>query len=297
MVDQPAGTVSWKRLIEEGTVALEAALGGSRRREATWIVERVSGYTSTELFRSGDELVTARAVAFFDQLVARRSAGEPLQYVLGRWSFRSLELLVDARVLIPRPETEIVAGLGIYHLRTYDRPVRAVDLGCGSGAIGLSIAVEVPAAQVWLSDVSAEALAVAQANVSGLGRAGARISTCVGSWFDALPGELRGTFDLVISNPPYVARTAEIEQVVVDWEPHVALFGPDDPGDGFLRTIVAEAGQWLAPGGALVLEMGPDQTNAIAAVCETGGLSAQIQPDAAGRPRAVVAVDPRPRLR
>jgi release factor glutamine methyltransferase len=291
----PAGTVSWKMLLQQGAVALEAALGGNRRREASWIVERVSGYSATELFRLGDELVTTRGVAFFDQLVARRAAGEPLQYVLGRWSFRSLELLVDPRVLIPRPETEVVAGFGIEHLCTYDRPVRAVDLGCGSGAIGLSIAVEVPASQVWLSDVSLDALAVAQANVSGLGRAGARVTTCTGSWFDGLPQELRATFDLVISNPPYVARTAEIEQVVVDWEPHVALFGPGDPGDGFLRTIVSEAGQWLAPGGALVLEMGPDQTDAIAEACKAVGLSARIEPDAAGRPRAVVAVDPRPR--
>jgi release factor glutamine methyltransferase len=285
---QPDGTISWQQLITEVSASLHRALGGDRRQEAKWIVERVSGYSSTELFVHASELVSNRAVAHCDQLVARRCSGEPLQYVLGRWSFRELELIVDARVLIPRPETEVVAGLAINHLRSYDRVVQAVDLGCGSGAIGLSIAVEVPKARVWLTDVSEDALVVTRANLVGLGRTAARVSVIQGSWFEPLPPELRGTFDVIVSNPPYIPDAESLPADVVAWEPHVALFGGTQ-GDELLDVIVDQAGEWLAPGGALVLEMGPDQTTRLAARCEAYGFHTVIHPDLAGKQRAVVA--------
>ncbi len=281
-------TISWKQLITEAKQTLGQSLGGDRGQEARWIVERVSGYSSTELLLNSAEPVSVRGVAFFDQLVSRRSNGEPLQYVLGRWSFRQLELIVDQRVLIPRPETEMVAGLAIDHLRTYDRATRAVDLGCGSGAIGLSIAAEAPHAEVWLTDLSPDALAVARANLVGLGRAAARVSTAQGSWFDALSPDLRGTFDVVISNPPYIPDSESLPTDVVDWEPHVALFGGVQ-GDELLNLIVDQVTPWLAPGGAVVLEMGPSQTERIAARCTSHGLTPSIHFDLAGKPRAVLA--------
>ena len=286
-------TVTWRQLIAEAAAALTTHLGGDRLHEARWIVERVSGFTRAELIISGVEPVSTRGVAHFDQLVARRCAGEPLQYVLGRWMFRQLDLFVDARVLIPRPETEVVAGLGIDHLRTYGNPVRAVDLGCGSGAIGLSVAVEVPSASVWLTDVSLDALDVTRANLAGLGRAGARVLVHAGSWFDALPAELRGTLDLLISNPPYVAPEEVLPHEVIGYEPHVALFSEmagGSPGDAHLVHIVDQAPLWLAPGGALVLEMSPHQTAPIAQRCSALGFDPRIEADLAGRPRAVVAV-------
>jgi release factor glutamine methyltransferase len=287
--EPPPGSVSWQQLVIEATAALDQALGDDRRQEAKWIVERVSGYSSTELFMNASEPVSSRAVAHLDQLVARRCAGEPLQYVLGRWAFRELDLFVDQRVLIPRPETEVVTGLAVNHLRTYDRSVRAVDLGCGSGAIGLSLAFEVSAAEVWLADVSADALAVARANLVGLGRAATRVTVCEGSWFDALPGELRGTLDVVISNPPYIADAEPLPDDVVGWEPHLALFG-GVVGDELLNLIVDEAGEWLAPGGALVLEMGPEQTQRVAARCQSLGYVATIHDDLAGKARAMLAI-------
>jgi release factor glutamine methyltransferase len=281
-------TISWKQLIAEAKQTLGLSLGGDRSQEAKWIVERVSGYSSTELLLNSNELVSARSVAFFDQLVSRRSGGEPLQYVLGRWSFRQLELIVDQRVLIPRPETEMVAGLAIDHLRTYGRATRAVDLGCGSGAIGLSLAAEVPQADVWLTDVSPDALAVARANLVGLGRTATRVSTVQGSWFEALSPQMLGTFDVIVSNPPYIPESEPLPADVVDWEPHVALFGGIH-GDELLNLIVDQAGQWLAPGGALVLEMGPDQTERVAARCNHFGMDATVHQDVAGKPRAVFA--------
>ncbi len=142
---------------------------------------------------------------FVDEMVARRAKGEPLQYVLGRWGFRTLDLMVDRRVLIPRPETEVVAGLAIDALPTSGV---LVDLGTGSGAIALSAAAERwPDVEVWATDASAEALAVARANLAGLGRRGAVVRLVEGDWFVALPHELRGHVDVLVSNPPYVAAT------------------------------------------------------------------------------------------
>jgi release factor glutamine methyltransferase len=176
-------------------------------------------------------------------------------------------------------------------LMTYDRPVRAVDLGCGSGAIGLSVATEVSHASVVLTDVSGDALAVTRANLVGLGRSAGRVTVLQGSWFDALPIDSRGMFDLIVSNPPYIAAAEQLPVDVVGWEPHVALFGGEQ-GDELLDLIVDQAGEWLAPGGALVLEMSPDQTTRIAARCESHGFVAVIHPDLAGKQRAVVAIRP-----
>src|SRR5688500_3110506 len=124
-------------------------------------------------------------------MAERRLAGEPLQYVLGSWGFRTLDLFVDPRVLIPRPETEAVAGLAIEALAAIDRPGLAADLGTGSGAIALAMAAERwPHVQVWATDLSADALAVARANLAALGRRGAVVRLVQGDWFGALPDEL-----------------------------------------------------------------------------------------------------------
>src|SRR5688500_2404619 len=153
-------------------------------------------------------------------MVERRAAGEPLQYVLGAWGFRSLDLYVDRRVLIPRPETEQVVEVALAELRALGaaKPL-VVDLGTGSGAIALSIAPEVPTSQVWATDASPAALAVARANLAGIGRAAARVRLEHGSWFAALPKLLQGRVDMVISNPPYVADGDTLPPEVADWEP------------------------------------------------------------------------------
>src|SRR5439155_1362369 len=162
-------------------------------------------------------------------MVERRVAGEPLQYVLGAWGFRTLDLLVDRRVLIPRPETETTVEVALEQAkRVDDDPVVVVDLGTGSGAIALSMATEHDTAEVWATDASADALEVARANLTGVGsRVAPRVRLCEGWWFDALPGELRGHVDLVVSNPPYVADNETLPPEVRDWEPLAALFaGP-----------------------------------------------------------------------
>jgi release factor glutamine methyltransferase len=220
--------------------------------DARRLVEEASGHDGAEAMLHLDETPTARSMAYFDGMLARRVAGEPLQYVVGRWGFRSLDLLVDRRVLIPRPETEEVAGAAIEEARRIGAR-RVVDLGTGAGGIALSMAVELPGVEVWATDVSSDAIDVARANLAGIGRAGARVQLRVGSWYEALPDDLRGTIDVIAANPPYVPDTAQLPPDVADWEPDVALYstskGTDHPA-----AVIDGALAWLARPGVLVME-------------------------------------------
>jgi release factor glutamine methyltransferase len=243
--------------------------------------------------RGSDELVGSATPRMLDQLetmVERHLAGEPLAYVLGHWSFRHLDLAVDRRVLIPRPETEVVAGVAIELARTMPRPLAIADLGTGSGAIGLALADELPleGVTVWLTDVSVDAIDVARANLAGLGRRGRNVRIAVGSWFDALPQGTR--LDLAVANPPYIADgSPDVEPSVRGWEPPDALFaGP--AGLDAIGTIAAAAPRSIRPGGWLVLEIGADQGTAVSELLTAGDYEAvEIRPDLAGRDRVAVA--------
>lgn len=276
---------TWRSILRRA----EAVLGSPM--ESRWVVERASGWHGPDLVLHLDDPAPARAVAFAVAMVERRRAGEPLQYVLGRWQFRTLDLLVDQRVLIPRPETEAVAGAAIGEVRSRGRrPTVVVDLGTGSGAIGLSVAAEVPGAEVWATDVSADALAIARANLAGLGTLAApRVRLAEGSWWDALPPELAGAVDVVVSNPPYVAAGEDLPREVGDWEPRDALrSGPT--GLEAVQEIVTGAPAWLARPGSLVVEIAPHQADAASALARTAGFTGvEVRPDAAGRRRALVA--------
>lgn len=235
--------------------------------------------------------VSERAAGYVQHMVERRQAGEPLQYAVGRWGFRRLDLLVDHRVLIPRPETETVVDVALEQLITLGSNPTVVDLGTGSGAIALAIADEVPDAHVWATDASADALAVARANLSGLaGMAAPRVRIVEGSWFEALPDELRGVVQLIVSNPPYVS-TAEVDDLppeVAHWEPMSALVsGPS--GLEAIAHIVAGAAAWLARPGALIVEIAPHQAATAAALATDAGFTdVSVRPDLVGRARALV---------
>lgn len=284
-----ASTVSWRALVHE-----TAALLGDAS-EARWICEEVSGCRGAEWFGLLDSPAGTRAVARLDALVARRQAGEPLQYVLGAWPFRHLELFVDQRVLIPRPETEVVVGHALDLLRpliSASRPVVAADLGTGSGAIALSLVSELPlgSAEVWATDVSTDALDVARANLAGIGRRGVGVRLALGSWFDALPAALLGTFDVIVSNPPYVlVDDLRLDASVAEWEPGLALFGGPDGLDA-VRVLVSGAQAWLRPGGSLVVEIGSGQGPAVRALALAAGFNhVDIRPDLSGHDRALIA--------
>ncbi len=242
---------------------------------------------------------TADGRARLSGLVQRRLSGEPLQYVLGRWSFRGLDLIVDHRVLIPRPETEVVAGVAIDKARRArhgrNGPFAVADLGTGSGAIALAMAAELPEAEVWATDASPPALEVAGANLAAVPpEAALRMRLAGGVWYEALPARLRGRLTVIVSNPPYVteAEFAGLPPEVRDHEPIGALVaGPT--GRECLEHLMAGGGQWLEPGGALVLEMAPDQAAALGSAASAAGYEAvAVHRDLAGRDRVLVARRP-----
>ncbi len=279
--------LTWATLQREVAATLRDAGLATAAQEARWIVEEASGYDPVEVAALP---VPERGMVAVDRMVERRRQGEPIQYVLGRWAFRTLDLMVDGRVLIPRPETEVVAGHALAEVdrRKGDR-VLVVDLGTGSGAIGLSVAAERDGAEVWLTDTSPDALAVARANLAGLGRPAARVTVVEGAWFDALPDDARGTLDVVVSNPPYIAQHEELPAAVVDWEPASALVaGPEGTED--LVRLVDEARDWLAPGGALVLELAPWQAAPMGERAVVAGYTdVRVEPDLAGLDRVLIA--------
>lgn len=290
------GTIAWGELLAEAQQRLESAgLDGTQaQREARWIVEEASGFEGSEFLGGLRLLATVKGVGRFDRMLTRRTAGEPIQYVLGHWPFRNLDLMVDRRVLIPRPETEIVAGAALDELRRLSGLVAnplAADLGTGSGAIGLSLAAEHPTVQVWLSERSAEALEVARANLAGLGRPAARVNIVEGSWFEPFGPDLLGQFSVIVSNPPYVPTGVPLERSVADWEPHDALYAGDSGLDDLLH-LVAEAPAWLRPEGALVLELSPEQAEAVRVEALARFVEADIVHDLTGQPRAVIARHP-----
>ncbi len=282
--------------------------------EARWITETASGYEAADWLEIEHAQPTDRARAHVEAMTARRAQGEPLQYVLGSWSFRGLDLMVDARVLIPRPETEWVVEIALREAEriglrrtkarttptpwTHDSPTSGrdagprpviADLGTGSGAIALALEAELPDVTVWATDVSADALAVATANIAGTGAT--RVRSAVGHWFGALAGELEGALALVVSNPPYVRadELAGLPDEVREHEPHGALVsGPT--GLEAIAELLDAAPRWLAPGGAFVCELAPHQADAAAELARRAGLvDIAVHDDLTGRPRVLVA--------
>jgi release factor glutamine methyltransferase len=272
---------TWRRLLEEAI----ARLGD--RADARRIVEEASGREGAELTAFLDEDANAVTVAHFETMVERRAKGEPLQYVLGRWGFRTLDVHVDSRVLIPRPETEIVVDHALGVIDALGARL-AVDLGTGSGVIALALAVERPRLSVWGTDASDAALDVARANLAGIGHAATRVRLEAGDWFGALPNELAGTIDVIVSNPPYVATDDPLPAEVSDWEPRDAIIaGPT--GLEAIERILSDAPAWLQPAGAVVLEIGETQASRALAVAASLFAEAEVRVDLVGRPRVLVA--------
>lgn len=259
----------------DGADALIAA-SGLPRIEARALLEAASGRDRAWLIGHGDEALPAAAVERFRRLVAGREAGRPLAYLLGEREFRGRMFRVDESVLIPRPETE---GLVDWALELPGP--RVVDLGTGSGAIAISLALERPSWKLVAVDASAAALATARANAA---RLDARIDWYEGDWWAALP--TGSQYDLVVSNPPYVAAGDEhLERGDLPHEPAMALVSGATGLDA-IEAIVAGARQWLAPGGWLLLEHGHDQASAVAGLMRAAGLvGISVRRDLAGLER------------
>ena len=284
---------SWAEL----DAAARRRLGNSQ--EARWLTEEASGRPATE-WRGP---ATAKGAARLSDMVERRLAGEPLQYVIGHWPFRNLDLMVDRRVLIPRPETEITAEVALEEAvragcRRGPDPwasraptVAVADLGTGSGALALALAGELPEAEVWATDADPAALSVASANLAGAGLVATRVRLAQGLWYEALPYALRGRLVVIVSNPPYVAQAeyAALPPEVRDHEPRAALV-PGPRGSEAQEHLLDGAPAWLAAGGALILEMAPSQAPAMSRrAAALGYREVEVRPDLCGRERVLVA--------
>ena len=260
------------------------------RLDAEHLLAHALGTTRLQLYLQFDRPVNAGELAVFKPLLLRRAKREPLQYVIGRAAFRELELAVDRRVRIPRPETEVLVDVVLEWVRSRGREdYSALDLGTGSGCIALSLLTEGPFARVVATDASADALAVASANAQKAGLAD-RLDARPGSLWEPLAADER--FDVIVSNPPYVGQeeASALEPEVRDWEPPSALFaGPG--GLVVLNAIVDGAAERLRPGGLLALEVGLGQSGPVAErLVAVGGFGeARVRRDLTGRPRIVCA--------
>ena len=227
-----------------------------------------------------EAIVAAADAAAFGALARRRALGEPLAYLLGEKEFHGRAFAVTPDVLVPRPETELLVDLALERMRALERP-RVLDLGTGSGCIAVTLALECPAAQVMATDASAAALAIARRNAE---RLGAAVAFVPGDWYDALPVD--ATFDLIVSNPPYVAA-GDPHLADLRFEPMRALTDGQD-GLACLEAIAAGARRRLAPRGWLLVEHGYDQAAAVAALFARSGLSAEARADGAGHLRVTL---------
>jgi len=232
------------------------------------------GITRVGLITQSERRLTEEEAVRLSGLVGRRIGGEPIAYIVGQREFFGLPFRVTPAVLIPRPDTELIVELALERLPAQ---ARMLDMGTGSGAIAVAVAHTRPDAQVTALDVSEDALAVARSNAEANG---ARVRFVRSDWFAALAGE---SFELVVSNPPYIASGDEhLAQGDLRFEPVDALTDHED-GLSDLRTIVAGAAAHLAPGGWLLLEHGYDQAEAVRALlADAGYLEAQSWRDLAG---------------
>jgi release factor glutamine methyltransferase len=245
------------------------------------LMANVLAVPRVELYTRDHGLSTAEA-RLFGRALCLRCTGMPMQHITGEQGFRRLTLAVRAGVFVPRPETEVLVAHALASIEGTREPV-VVDVGTGTGAIALAIADEHPGARVFATDVASEAVELASDNADRLGLAA---SFLFGDLLDGLPQELRGTVDLVVSNPPYV-EPEELADLPVDVraDPSVALVG----GIEFYRRLFAAAHGWIRAGGSVAVEIGQTQAAAVSAAATSAGFDhARVLPDLLGRDRVVV---------
>lgn len=258
----------------------------SPRLRAERLVSSCTGLSRIELYMHFDRPLSLEERAHLRSLIKRSVDGEPLQYVIGEMPFRHVVVRVEPGVLIPRPETETLVSEALVRADELSNP-RLLDLGTGSGCIALSLAKEIPSAQVVATDISPEAIAIAERNAQRL-QLDDRISFITSDVFESLSSE--DPFDLIVSNPPYIPSAAldTLPSEVVMHEPVLALDGGDD-GLDVARRIIEEAHRYLKPGGHLLLEL--DERNATQAaeraVQYRQYQSVVVSPDLNGRNRFV----------
>jgi release factor glutamine methyltransferase len=254
---------SIKQALIEGTARLEAAGVDEARRTAGVILCHVLGVERTQLLTASSDSISEADYLRFTELVARRAAGEPVQYITGHQEFYGLDFIVTPDVLIPRPETEFLVERVLKLIpESKGSPPLVADIGTGSGCIAIAAAVNAPGARVIATDVSQAALEVAARNAERH-QVQDRITFLAGDLFAPLAG-LENAIDILASNPPYVSegRPDLIQREVREWEPPVALFGGSE-GLEFYRRLLSEGDRFVKPEGFMVFEIGYSQFETI----------------------------------
>jgi len=292
-MNPPGGIRTVRDLIRMTSEYLAGKGVESARLDTERLLAEILGLSRLELYFQFDRPVLGRELDGFRAVVRRRASGEPLQQILGLTEFYSHPFRMAPGVFIPRPETERLVEEAVPLLAPEDRrllaPV-ALEVGCGSGVIGICLALEIPRLMVYASDINPLAVQLAGRNARQLG-VDTRMEFLVGSKFDPFPIRLRGQVDLLVSNPPYV-RSGDIAGLaveVVDHDPREALDGGQD-GLVFYRALASAMGDWLRPGGHVALEIGHDQGPQVEEIlAASGGRDIRISKDYAGKDRVVVA--------
>jgi len=269
------------------------AAQGSREAaiEAEMLLRFALGVDRAGLYTRWDGPLPPATWSRYRSFLEARGAGRPVHYIVGEREFMGLAFLVDERVMIPRPETEVLVEFAAARLRDRSEPVLA-DVGTGSGCIAVSLARALPAARIYATDLSAGALEVAAINAARHGAAG-RVVLLQGDLLAALPQTARARLDAVVSNPPYVPETLaqELPREIRDFEPPMAIVAPGD-GTGFHRRLAAASARWLRPGGLLALEVGAGQAGVVVAEVAASGAYRMwgVERDGAGIGRVVWGV-------
>ncbi len=288
---KPMKTV--RELIQVTTDYLEGKDVTSARLNAERLLADALGLSRIELFMEHDRPVVGKELDMFRDFVRRRAAGQPLQTILGITEFYSRTFRTEAGVFIPRPETEHLVEAGVGLLRPEKMNLLsplAVEVGCGTGIIGISLALEVPGLTVFATDINQRALDLANRNAHALG-VETRMNFLSGSRFDPLPDRLQHKVELLISNPPYIKTgdIAELSREVADHDPLEALDGGAD-GLVFYRALASQMGKWVRPGGHVALEIGSDQGTDVPEILSSSGAEdIVVIKDYAGLDRVVVA--------
>jgi release factor glutamine methyltransferase len=249
-------------VIQKSTEFLARKGVESARLQSEHLLAHVLKLPRMKLYLNFERVLASAETNTMRELVLRRSLREPLQHIIGTAPFASWEMTVNRHVLVPRPETELLAEAGWQFLSTINsRPSTALDFGTGSGCIGIALASKCPAAKITALDVSPDALSVATLNAARNGVTD-RIEFLCGDGYSALAAQTQ--FDLIISNPPYIpsAEIAALQPEVRDFDPRSALDGGAD-GLDFYRRLAVESPDWLAPGGKLMVEFGDGQAEAL----------------------------------
>lgn len=288
----PAGAATVGEALQNGERALRAAGIPTPRLEAEVLLSHVLDTDRVRLIVHDDDVVEPAARGRFEDLIACRERGHPLAYLRGFREFYGLDIAVNPAVLVPRPETELLVEWALEIAAELARPLRVADLGTGSGCIAVAVAKQLVDARIDAVDVSADALAVAAENAAVHGVAG-RVHFHEGDLLAPLAtreSRALGPFDVMVSNPPYVAvDDPALEPDVARHEPALALLDPyEGDGLGFYRRLAREAQPFLADDGALLVEMGDDQHEAVAAIFAPVFSRIEVRVDLAGIPRSAL---------